>query len=85
MSHVRCRKCEGRRTLPKHPDAYLRKPPRCRTPGCKSHEYRVDRYRETKEIGSHGRRCNGYHFPHYKGRGACLHNPEAEKYHDHER
>ena len=85
MSHVRCRKCGGRRTLPKHPDSYLRKPPRCRTPGCKSHEYRVDRYRETKEIGVRGCRCNGYHFPHHKGRGACLHNQEAEKYHDEQR
>lgn len=35
--------------------------------------------------GVRGCRCFGYHFPHHKGRGACLHNPEAEKYHDHER
>lgn len=78
MSHVRCCECGARRTLSKHPDSYARKPPRCRGGGCRSTRYRVDRYRETVETGPNGPRpctCSWYHFPHRKGGGYCIHNP----------
>jgi hypothetical protein len=78
MCYVRCRRCDGRRTLSRHPDSYTRKPPRCRTPGCKSHEYRVDTYRMKHERGPAAPkpcRCFGMHFPHRRTSGFCIHGP----------
>lgn len=77
MAYVRCRKCRGRRTLSRHPDEYLRKPPRCRTPGCKSHDYTVDTYRTRRERGPKAPRpcrCYNYSFPHRRSGGYCCHN-----------
>lgn len=82
MTHVRCRKCQARRTLPRYPDEYLRKPPRCRTAGCRSTSYRVDRYRDQVECGGKikpcypGRGgCDGLAFPHRRGSLGCEHHP----------
>ena len=78
MCHVRCRTCRARRTLPRHPDSYQRKPPQCRTPGCKSTTYTVDQYRQRAERGPKAPkpcRCLGYHFPHSSKRGFCMANP----------
>jgi hypothetical protein len=85
MPYVRCRKCRARRTLPQHPDEYLRKPPRCRC--CRGREYTVDAHRTHKEPGRGGRAraatcypgrggCNNYSFPHRRGSGYCYHNPK---------
>lgn len=72
-SHAcRCRRCEARRRLPKHPDEYVR-PPRCRN--CGARTWRVDRYRDDgREQRGHTCRCEGYSFPHFRGRGYCLSN-----------
>lgn len=83
MPHVRCCKCGARRTLPRHPDEYLRQPPRCRGGGCRSRKYRVDRYRQTRERGpASPRPCrcgeyigrDGCNMPHRLGSGWCAHN-----------
>lgn len=93
MAYVRCSYCEGRRTLAKPPDEYVRLPP-CRTPGCngrrkrlkKTIRYRVDKYRTKFERGkavkpcTPGRGgCDGYPFPHRKGSRRCIHNPHYER------
>ncbi len=66
-----------------HPDHYVRKPPACRTYGCKSTKYRVDRWRQLHERAPFGPkpcRCGEYAgrtgaMPHRKGSGWCEHNP----------
>lgn len=79
MAKVRCRHaaCQGRQTLARHPDAYVRLPA-CKRCGRK-HGFRVDRHRERVETGPGARlrvcRCLGYSFPHALARGWCDHNP----------
>lgn len=59
MPHVRCSRCEARRTLPRHPSEYTRA---MRCPGCgellqpapvdlRTPHWRVDHYRRTRERG----------------------------------
>lgn len=65
--------CQHRRRLPKHPDEYIRAP-RCRS--CRKGAYRVDPYRSSgREQDGKTCRCDGYSFPHFRGRGYCAHNP----------
>ncbi len=74
-THVRCRKCEARRALPRHPSQYVLQP-RCRTPGCGARDYRPDKWmnqRNTSDFGkgSQGCACGGYWFKHRKGSLFC--------------
>jgi hypothetical protein len=78
VAKVRCRHaaCQGRQTLARHPDSYVRLP-KCKRCGRK-HGFRVDRYRQERETGPKAPRacrCLGYSFPHAHGRGWCDHNP----------
>jgi hypothetical protein len=57
----RCRSCRARRTLAKHPEAYIREP-RCACGG----SYRVDNYRLKSEHKRAGCTCSG--FPWDNGR-----------------
>lgn len=66
---VRCRKCEARRVLNRHPDNYLR-PPKCRS--CGHTAYRVVTNYPRPLCG-----CSGYHFIHRKGSLLCEHHPEG--------
>lgn len=70
---VRCRcsrkACQARKTLAKHPDEYLRKPPPC--PMCGGRKWRVDRWRHRHELGRYCW-CNGAHYPHRPGSSVCL-------------
>lgn len=80
MTHVRCCACRARRTLTRHPDSYSSpgRVPKCRTYGCNSRRYWVDHYRQRHEVGPLAPRpctCHWYSFPHFKGRGYCIHNP----------
>lgn len=84
--HVRCRKCEKRRVLPRHPDRYRRKPPSCQAPGCGHRSYRVDKWMNERNTGTRGAKawgcvCGGYHFTHRKGSPYCLDNPLAPLLH----
>lgn len=75
MPCVRCSRCEARRTLPRHPDEYVRLPP-CRACG-KAAGYRVDRWRMAHEVGQGAPKpcqCGAYSFPHRKGHGWCDYN-----------
>lgn len=64
--------CQSRKRLPKHPDEYIR-PARCRQ--CRKGFYRVDKYRsDGREQRGHTCRCAEYSFPHFRGRGYCIHN-----------
>ena len=56
MPHARCSKCQGRRTLRRHPHEYLHRPPPCARCGARmvkdpvrptDPHYRLDRYRQT--------------------------------------
>lgn len=76
----RCRRCDVRKTLPRHPDNYIRVP-KC---FCGSDEWRVDYYRIHTEWGVKGCDCQGYEFPHRRGGGWCLHNPELDLSNDHQ-
>lgn len=60
----RCRKCEARRTLAKHPDEYIR-PPRCACGGT----YRVDKFRKTVEHKRTACYCSAFWWsgPHRRG------------------
>lgn len=81
----RCTACGARRTLPKHPDEYVR-PPRCPA-GCRILDdrgraigwapLRVDWWRMAREWHSPStcHHCGCYSFPHARGRGFCFHNP----------
>lgn len=90
MAHVRCSKCEARRTLRRALTDYVRLP-RCRGCGRKMHvhpvrrtdaHYRVDGYRAKRERGKaptcdpSRTGCRGYSFIHRKGSGFCDHNPK---------
>src|ERR1700761_8606140 len=69
--YVRCRKCETRRVLRKHPDTnhydgYANKwnIPKCRNCGAKS-------YRTVKRSKQVTCKCSGYWFPHRAGSKCC--------------
>ena len=68
-------KCRARRTLPKHPDVYIR-PPKC---DCGRREWAVDTDRMTRWYReSLLCTCEGYHHKHRKGSPFCIHNPMGE-------
>lgn len=75
--HVRCRHCERRRTLARPLHLYsAERLPQC----CGRRDWRPDKYRQRREVGEGAPRpcrCPQYHFPHYKGRGMCIHNPNV--------
>lgn len=61
----RCRQCDGRRTLTKHPDFYVRLP-RCIV--CGGKDWRVDWYRTSRiEAKRTTCFCIGRAFPHRRG------------------
>lgn len=71
----RCKRasCQSRHRLPRHPDKYIR-PPRCRS--CNQGTYRIDKFRtDGREQRGNTCRCDGYSFPHFRGRGYCHDNP----------
>lgn len=71
--HVRCRHCEARRVLPRHPDNYTRQPPACR--GCGRRDYRADRYMNTRRTVVC--ECAGYWFKHRRGSLFCWHRADG--------
>lgn len=81
----RCRGCGHRRTLPRHPDAYVR-PHACWY--CKRRSWRVDRFRRMREHQKYACTCGGiegiYNWagPHRKGSKWCVYStnePAAEE------
>lgn len=84
-THVRCKKYRARRVLAKAPNRYLM-PPVCRTAGCGSRDYTVDKWMENRPTGPYGKgamgcMCGGYHFTHRRGSPWCHHNPLSPLYH----
>jgi len=69
----RCVSCGDRHVLRLQPDEYTR-PRQCRH-GCRA-PLRIDWYRMAAEWHRKPCRCDGYSFPHARGRGYCMHNPE---------
>lgn len=85
-THVRCRKCEARRVLSRHPDRYARLAPVCRTPGCGSRDYRADKWMNNRNTGARGSNaqgcnCGGYWFTHRRGSPWCHDNPLSPMFH----
>lgn len=94
MAFVRCSYCRARRTLARYPDQYYLVPT-CKTPGCNNRRkrlkkpisYYIDRWREKNERAPHAPRpCKCGHvygatgeFPHRRGSGQCIHNPERKE------
>lgn len=74
------RKCQARRTLPKHPDDYKR-PPKCHF--CGGRKWRIDKWRKRNEHGV-ACHCQGAHYPHRPGSIVCFDHPEYHLY-PHER
>lgn len=72
--HVRCRKCETRRVLTRHPDEYYRLPS-CRVCGAKS--YRVDRWMMKRNTHAQACTCGGYHFWHRMGSLHCYYRADG--------
>lgn len=76
-TNCRCRKCQARKTLNRHPDNYIIIP-RC---FCGARDWRVDHYRMNKEYLKWRKEkchCPGYDFPHRKGGGWCFHNSKRD-------
>jgi len=80
--HCRCRKCNGRRTLNKHPDDYIRTA-KCKAIGCGG-VMRLEKYRQRGRTDKvirakdRGELCNYYmcdfHYPHTKGYEGCFYH-----------
>jgi len=74
--HTRCKPCRARRKLSRHPDEYQLQP---RCTNCGERSWVVDQYRHRVELpqmrAKAGRyrscHCDGYHFAHRIGFGAC--------------
>lgn len=66
---TRCRKCEKRTVMARHPDSYVRQPI-CER--CESRSWRVVK-RNRQETCC----CDGYHFPHRSGSKCCINHPEG--------
>jgi hypothetical protein len=80
--HVRCRKCEARRVLSKHPDQYARLPV---CSGCGARSWRADRWMNRRKTGlgisGMGCDCGGYWFRHRKGSLYCWRRADgSERY-----
>jgi hypothetical protein len=69
--HVRCRKCETRRVLPRALSTYnttpskgntADQPPMCRC--CGKRDYRADRWMNSRNTSGTRCDCAAYHFPH---------------------
>lgn len=84
MPHVRCsrERCKQRRTLKRHPHQYIIVP-RCK--GCGGTAYRIDTYRRDVERQVKPCTCSQYHFPHRRGAGLCIHNPNVTEEYERER
>lgn len=84
----RCRFCTRRRSLRASPDDYIRIP-RCWCGGerraikkardegrARPPTWRIDKYRtDGREQRGKTCRCDGYSYPHFRGRGYCDRNP----------
>ena len=82
-THVRCRRCETRRVLPRHPDLYVRLMPVCTSPGCGSRDYRADKWMNQRNTSPHGKsargcNCPGWWFIHRKGSRFCWYRKTGE-------
>lgn len=72
--HCRCRRCETRRVLARHPDDYTRLPA-CRVCGAK--DYRVDAWMMKRNTRRMACTCGGYHFWHRIGSLYCHHRADG--------
>jgi len=74
VSHIyRCSACRTRNTFRRALGDYVRGK-RCRH--CGHDRFYVDRERMNRR----GCTCGGYHFPHRRGSGACIHSARSEYY-----
>ncbi|MDR3427963.1 hypothetical protein [Silvimonas sp.] len=69
--HCRCRKCQARKKLARHPDNYLRTPA---CPQCGNREWRVDRWMMRRDTRKQACTCEAYHYWHRIGGGKCLYD-----------
>lgn len=77
--HVRCRKCQARRVLSKHPDDYKIFPV-CRSPGCGSVSYRIDKWMMERNTSVHGPKALGCNCQGYPWSGAGGVHQKGSKY-----
>ncbi len=65
----RCRKCDARKTLARHPDTYHPgRAPKC---ACGVRDWRVDPWMMGRNTRAGSCYCPAYHFPHRKGSLFC--------------
>ena len=72
--HVRCRHCETRRVLTRHPDQYERLP-QCRV--CGKRDFRVDKWMMKRNTRAMACTCAGYWFWHRRGSLYCWHRADG--------
>jgi hypothetical protein len=72
--HTRCRKCETRRVLPRHPEKYERQP-QCRC--CGARDFRVDAWMMKRDTRTIACTCSGYWFWHRRGSKYCWHRADG--------
>ncbi|WP_375591564.1 hypothetical protein [Chitiniphilus eburneus] len=66
--HCRCRHCQTRKKLARHPDHYLRQPA---CPTCGARDWRVDRWMMRRDTHALACTCGGYRFWHRQGSLRC--------------
>lgn len=81
-THVRCKRCDRRRVLPRHPDAYSRMQPVCQGHGCGGRDYRADKWMNNRNTSDRGLRalgcaCMGYSFKHRKTSPFCWYRADG--------
>ncbi|AOY00128.1 hypothetical protein [Jeongeupia sp. USM3] len=69
--HCRCRHCQTRKKLRRHPDNYLMQPA---CPVCARRDWRVDNWMMRRDTRAMACRCGGYWFQHRQGSLACHYN-----------
>lgn len=72
--HVRCRNCETRRVLPRHPEQYERVP-QCRC--CGKRDFRIDKWMMNRNTRGMACTCAGYWFWHRRGSLYCWHRADG--------
>lgn len=76
--HCRCRQCETRKVLAKHPDEFTRLP-KCPKESCGARDWRTDAWMNQRDTGLRGMgcACSGYHFPHRRGSKFCWYRQDG--------
>lgn len=76
--HCRCRQCDTRKVLAKHPDEFTRLP-KCPKESCGARDWRTDAWMNGRDTSLRGMgcACSGYAFMHRKGSKFCWYRTDG--------